>query len=83
MQEAHTIYPGALFNESVLYSPPGSGALFTAIAAEDCVLLRISHEQRTRMQCAPARERLHSPTSHVARSRAHAAMHLTSGVPYV
>lgn len=51
LREAHTIYPGALFNETVLYTPPGSGALFSAVAADDCVLLRISHEQRSRMQC--------------------------------
>ena len=49
-QEAHTIYPGALFNEHVVYSPPETGALFTAVAAEDSVLLSISHEQRMRMQ---------------------------------
>ena len=30
VHEAHTIYPGALFNEHVLYSPPGTGALYTA-----------------------------------------------------
>ena len=49
-REAHTIYPGALFNEHVVYSPPDTGALFTAVAAEDSVLLCISHEQRMRMQ---------------------------------
>ena len=49
-QEAHTIYPGALFNEHVMYSPPYTGALFSAVAVEDCVLLRIGHEQRMRMQ---------------------------------
>ena len=54
-QEAHTIYPGALFNEHVLYSPPETGALFTADAAEDSVLLRIGHEQRhAMMQHSPA-----------------------------
>ena len=47
--KAHTIYPGAYFNEHVLYSTE-AGALFTAIAEEDCVLLRLSHDQRQRMQ---------------------------------
>ena len=49
-QDAHTVYAGAYFNEHVLYSPPETGALYTATAAEDCVLLRISHEARLRMQ---------------------------------
>lgn len=34
----------------MLYSPPHTGALFSAVAVEDSVLLRISHEQRMRMQ---------------------------------
>ena len=29
----YTIYPGALFNEHVLYSAPGTGALYTAGAS--------------------------------------------------
>ena len=49
-REAHTVYPGAFFNEHVLYSPRETGALFTASAAEDCVILRMGHEQRLRMQ---------------------------------
>ena len=44
-----TLHPGAYFNEHALYSPPETGALFTAVAAEDCVLLRLSQKQRQRM----------------------------------
>ena len=44
------MYPGAFFNEGVLYSPSGSGTLTAAVAAEDSLLLRVSAERRAEMQ---------------------------------
>jgi len=46
----HTIYPGAFFNEHVMYSAADAGALYTATAVEDSVILRISGRQRELMQ---------------------------------
>ena len=48
--DPHTIYPGAFFNEHVMYSAADAGALYTATAVEDSVILRISGRQREQMQ---------------------------------
>mmetsp|Transcript_23205 Transcript_23205/g.55929 ORF Transcript_23205/g.55929 Transcript_23205/m.55929 type:complete len:1314 (-) Transcript_23205:373-4314(-) len=45
-----TVYPGAFFNEHVLYSGNASGALYTAIATEDSVMLRLDASMRQEMQ---------------------------------
>ena len=37
-----TVYPGAFFNETVLYAPGGSPTLSKAITAEDSLLLRVT-----------------------------------------
>mmetsp|Transcript_37331 Transcript_37331/g.82110 ORF Transcript_37331/g.82110 Transcript_37331/m.82110 type:complete len:1254 (-) Transcript_37331:421-4182(-) len=45
-----TLYPGAFFNEHVLAAPPGSAALYSAVAVnESAVMLRFSREQRDEM----------------------------------
>ena len=44
------VYPGAFFNETVLYSPPGSCTLEGATAVEDCLMLRVSAERLADMQ---------------------------------
>mmetsp|Transcript_2425 Transcript_2425/g.4091 ORF Transcript_2425/g.4091 Transcript_2425/m.4091 type:complete len:1254 (+) Transcript_2425:103-3864(+) len=46
---AATIFPGAFFNEHSLTAPPGAAALQSARAADDCVMLRLSKEQRDEM----------------------------------
>ena len=43
------VYPGAFFNEQVLYAPQ-LGTLTAAVATEDSLLLRVSSEQRLQMQ---------------------------------
>ena len=44
------VYPGAFFNESVLYAPHGSGTLTTAVAKEKSLVLRVSSERLAEMQ---------------------------------
>ena len=46
------VYPGAFFNENVLYAPSGAGTLTSAVAAEDSLLLRVSKLSMAEMQHA-------------------------------
>jgi Ca2+-binding EF-hand superfamily protein/CRP-like cAMP-binding protein/anti-anti-sigma regulatory factor len=46
------VYPGAFFNETVLYAPCSAGTLSTALAKEDSIVLRVSPEQLVKMQHA-------------------------------
>ena len=45
-----TAYPGAFFNEHVLYNGHTSRTLYSATAMEDTVVLRVTHELRQEMQ---------------------------------
>ena len=45
-----TVYPGAFFNETVLYAPNGSPTPTKAITAEDSLLLRVTSDKLTEMQ---------------------------------
>ena len=48
----NNVYPGAFFNENVLYAPSGAGTLTSAVAAEDSLLLRVSKMRMAEMQHA-------------------------------